>query len=127
MTMTIPKPSITRTLTGGGNTTLAFQEWGNPRGTPILCIHAFLQSHLAWLPQVDGPMAERYRVITFDLRGHGDSEKSPSPDAYNNGDVFADDVKAVIDGCALHKPIVIAWSLGGVVIDRLGQSMRQAA
>ena len=55
--------------------TISAQEWGNPNGPEILLIHGFGQSHLSWMRQVDSDLAREFRIITYDLRGHGYSDK----------------------------------------------------
>jgi pimeloyl-ACP methyl ester carboxylesterase len=51
--------------------TLAFEERG--RGPAVLLVHGVLMDRTMFAPQLDA-LAERYRVITPDLRGHGESE-----------------------------------------------------
>jgi pimeloyl-ACP methyl ester carboxylesterase len=95
---------------------LAVQEWGNPRGAEILFIHGFNQSHLSWQRQVEDPaLAADFRMITFDLRGHGSSDK-PLDKARYAHDRWGDDVAAIMRACGLRRPVIAGWSLGGNVI-----------
>jgi non-heme chloroperoxidase len=95
---------------------LAVQEWGNPRGAEILFIHGFNQSHLSWQHQVeDVALAADFRMITFDLRGHGSSDKPPDKARYAH-DRWGDDVAAIMRACGLRRPVLAGWSLGGNVI-----------
>jgi pimeloyl-ACP methyl ester carboxylesterase len=49
---------------------------GNPDGPEILFIHGFNQCYLSWAKQTSDPaLADAFRMITFDLRGHGRSGK----------------------------------------------------
>ncbi len=61
-------------------------------------------------------LADRFRVATFDLRGHGDSDKPAEAAAYADGGRWADDLRAVIDAAGLRRPVLVGWSLGGLVI-----------
>src|SRR5689334_20121525 len=69
----IPPPVsvATREILGGGGLKLHAREWGNPEGPPLLFIHGWSQSDLCWLNQVCGDLADTFRMVTFDLRGHG--------------------------------------------------------
>src|SRR5215831_735503 len=55
--------------------TISAQEWGNPNGPEILFIHGFSQSHLSWIKQVTSDLAKDFHMVTYDLRGHGNSDK----------------------------------------------------
>lgn len=69
-------------MTSGDSVTLAVQEWGNRSGSAILFIHGSSQSHFFWGRQVEDPALQReFRLVIFDLRGHGASEK-PVGDAF---------------------------------------------
>ena len=67
-----------------------------------------------------------FRIVTFDLRGHGLSEKPLGPEHYASGKLWADDLAAVIEQIGLERPTLVAWSYGGyVVADYLrGTAMR---
>ena len=55
---------------------ISAQEWGNPNGKEIVFIHGFMQSHLSWTKQVRDPeLARQFRMISYDFRGHGGSDK----------------------------------------------------
>ena len=95
---------------------ISVREWGNPEGWPILFVHGLAQSHLSFLPQFASQLADRHRLIAYDLRGHGESAKPLDPSFYDEGRRWADELEAVIDGVAATKPILVGWSLGGRVL-----------
>ena len=111
-----PVPAATHEILGGGGVKLHAREWGNPEGPALLFIHGWSQSDLCWLNQVPGELADRFRIVTFDLRGHGLSQKPPEPGRYTEGQPWADDVASVIDQTGLEQPILVAWSYGGYIV-----------
>lgn len=91
-------------------------EAQGPAGAPeILFIHGLRQSRLSWDRQLSDPLLAGFRIVTFDLRGHGDSDKPSTPGAYSDPDVWADDIAAVIRTAGLRRPVLVGWSLGGFV------------
>ncbi|MGY2297009.1 alpha/beta fold hydrolase [Pseudomonas yamanorum] len=106
----------TYTVTAPDGVTLAVQESGNPDGPTLLFIHGLLGSHLNWEAQVNSPQLQRFRMITYDLRGHGLSSKPAEDAAYIEGRRWADDLNAVITASHADKPLLVGWSLGGAVI-----------
>ena len=104
------------TATAPDGVTLAIQEAGDPEGTPIVLIHGLLGSHLDWDAQLGSPELARCRLITYDLRGHGLSGKPTDAQAYHDGRRWAEDLAAVIEAAHAHNPVLVGWSLGGVVI-----------
>ncbi|WP_454813389.1 alpha/beta fold hydrolase [Labrys neptuniae] len=96
-------------------TLLAGEAQGDPATPEILFIHGLRQSRLSWDKQFADPALDGFRLVRFDLRGHGDSDKPASPDAYSDADRWADDVAAVIAATKLRRPILVGWSLGGHV------------
>jgi pimeloyl-ACP methyl ester carboxylesterase len=104
------------TVTTFDGLNLAVEEWGNPRGPEIVFIHGFSQSRLSWLRQVTDPaLAADFRMIAFDLRGHGSSDKPLEKERYAH-QKWGDDVAAVIQATALRRPVLVGWSYGGNVI-----------
>ena len=54
--------------------------------------------------------------MAYDLRGHGMSEAPLGPEHYTNGELWADDVAAIIDQLGLERPVLVGWSYGGFII-----------
>ena len=103
--------------------TVAVQDWAPdaaPRKADILMLHGFSQAHGAWLHQVTGPLCEEFRLVTYDLLGHGDSDKPLDARFYREEARWASEVKAVMDQSGLHRPVLVAWSYSGrVALDYL--------
>jgi pimeloyl-ACP methyl ester carboxylesterase len=104
------------TVTAPDGVTLAVQETGNPDGAPIVFVHGLLGSHLDWDVQLHDPQLQRYRLITYDLRGHGLSGKPTAAEAYSDGRRWAADLATVIASSHASRPVLVGWSLGGAVI-----------
>jgi pimeloyl-ACP methyl ester carboxylesterase len=110
------KPTATYEVRGGGGLRLHAREWGLPEGPELLLIHGWSQSDLCWSKQVAGALASRFRIVSFDLRGHGLSEKPSGAEDYADARLWADDVAAVIEATRLERPTLVAWSYGGFVV-----------
>jgi pimeloyl-ACP methyl ester carboxylesterase len=102
-------------VTGGGGVQLHVVETGNLSRRPILFIHGFSQCWLAWSRQLNSDLADDYRLVAVDLRGHGLSDKPPN--GYGDTRLWADDIDAVIRTLHLDQPILCAWSYGLVALD----------
>jgi non-heme chloroperoxidase len=113
---TVAQTRTIHTVQGGGGLRLHVREWGKADGPPILFIHGLSQSHLCWAKQYQSSLAEEFRLVAYDLRGHGMSEAPLEPEHYSDGALWADDVAAIIDQLRLDRPVVVGWSYGGFVI-----------
>jgi non-heme chloroperoxidase len=102
------------TIEGGSGVQLHVVEAGNPGGRPILFIHGFSQCWLTWSKQMNSNLADDFRLVAMDMRGHGLSEKPR--DGYGDSRLWADDVNAVIQALGLDHPILCGWSYGPLVI-----------
>ena len=56
-------------------------------------------------------LTEHCRVATFDLRGHGNSDKPDHADAYASGEQWADHLNSVMETAGLRRPTLVGWSL----------------
>ena len=101
---------------GGSGVNLHVREWGQPGGVPVLLIHGWSQSHLCWMKQYESDLQNDFRIVAFDLRGHGMSDAPLQPEQYADGDRWADDIAAIIEQLALDKPVLVGWSYGGFII-----------
>ena len=95
---------------------ISAQEWGNPNGAEIVFIHGFSQSHLSWSRQVTSELANNFRMITYDIRGHGESDKPLDQAYYKDHKRWADELKTVIEGAKLKNPVLVGWSYGARII-----------
>jgi non-heme chloroperoxidase len=107
------KPIAVKTPDG---LTISAQEWGNPAGPEILFIHGFSQSYLSWMRQVNSDLAKEFHIVTYDLRGHGNSDKPLDPARYRDSKAWGDEVQAVIDAAGFKHPVLVGWSYAGRVI-----------
>ena len=110
-----PDPKQTFALTRDG-VRIAIQEYGDPRGAEVVLIHGLMGSHLNWSRQVNDPALRRYRLITYDLRGHGLSGKPAGAEFYSQGKRWGDELQSVIAVKGLKRPTLVGWSLGGAVM-----------
>ena len=101
---------------GGGGLRLHVREWGPADGPPILFIHGWSQNHLGWVKQYESALADEFRLVAYDLRGHGMSEAPLESEHYTDGKLWADDVAAIIDELGLDRPVLVGWSYGPFVI-----------
>ncbi len=80
-------------------------------GPPIVLLHGFPLNHTIWAPQVE-ELSRDFQVVTPDLRGHGKSEATLG--VYGM-DVFAQDLKALLDRLRIGRFILGGLSMGGYV------------
>lgn len=104
------------TVIGGGGTRLHVREWGRADAPPILFVHGWSQHHLAWRRQLQSALADEFRLVAMDLRGHGMSEAPTDVGAYTDGELWAADIAAIIEQRGLVRPVLASWSFGGFVI-----------
>lgn len=106
------------TVTGGGDIDIHVNETGNEDGQPILFVHGFSMSRLVWDRQLRSDLADDYRLVAMDARGHGLSDKPEGEDAYADPELWAADIKAVIDELGLDNLVLVGWSAGaGWILD----------
>ena len=101
---------------GGGGLRLHVREWGRADGPPILFIHGWSQNHLCWARQYESELTGEFRLVAYDLRGHGMSEAPLEPGHYTDGKLWADDVAAIIEELGLDQLVLVGWSYGAFVI-----------
>lgn len=101
-------------ITGGGGLQLHLVEAGNSKTARFYFIHGFSQCWRAWGRQMSSDLADDYRLVAMDLRGHGLSDKPR--EGYSDSNLWADDVNAAIQALSLDHPILCGWSYGPLVI-----------
>ncbi len=106
---------------GAGGVRLRYRVEGPADAPALVLIHGWSQSLEAWDRLFDPDVAdltERYRVVAFDLRGHGRSDGPDGAEHYQDGRAWAEDLDAVIEAtCGPAVPVVlVGWSYGGFII-----------
>jgi len=84
-------------------------------GTPVLMIQGLGYGRWGWDPVVPA-LAERHRVLTFDNRGIGESDKPEGP---YTARLMADDALQVLDEAGVERAHVVGASLGGMIAQEL--------
>ena len=84
-------------------------------GRPVVLIHGWPLSGASWSDQVPALTEAGYRVVTYDRRGFGDSDK---PESGYDYDTFAADLRAVLEGLDLTDVTLVGFSMGGGEIAR---------
>src|SRR5881296_1809679 len=90
-----------------------YEEAG--RGEPLIRIMGFGGDHLAWAFQVRA-RAARYRVVTFDNRGAGQSDAPEPPYTIRT---MADDTAGLMDALGIERAHVVGVSMGGMIAQEL--------
>lgn len=80
-------------------------------GDPLVLVHG-VGEQLGACDGVTARLSDRFRIVRYDLRGHGESEKVPGP--YHIED-FAGDLRGLLDALGLERVHLAGFSLGGLV------------
>ena len=89
---------------------------GPEDGPPVVLAHGIQADHRVW-DGVAQRLVPRYRVIRYDLRGHGGSSAPPAPYSLEQ---LADDVPALLDALGVRKAHLVGTSLGGMLAQQVG-------
>lgn len=88
---------------------------GRSDGPAVVFSNSLGSTHRMWDPQL-AAFEERFRVVRYDTRGHG---QSPVPEGPYTIDDLADDVVALLDTLGIERAHVVGLSLGGMTAMRL--------
>ncbi|MBI3356694.1 MAG: alpha/beta fold hydrolase [Nitrospirae bacterium] len=89
---------------------VAYNDQG--KGLPIVFLHAFPLNRTMWAQQ-EAALSSQFRVITVDLRGHGESD---APLWRYTLDQSADDVRALLDHLSIQQAVFVGLSMGGYLL-----------
>jgi non-heme chloroperoxidase len=98
----------TKDASTGEEVSLSYKDYGS--GQPVILIHGWPLSKDMWEYQIDDLVNAGLRVIKYDRRGFGKSDKPW--DSYDY-DTLADDLKAIIDQLDLRDAVLVGFSMGG--------------
>lgn len=106
-----------REVLSADGTSLVYRAFGPADAPPLVLLHGWAQSSKCWGDGVLAALAQNFRVIAVDLRGHGYSGVPES--GYDDSKAWAADVDAVFaaEGVSERNPaVLLGWSYGGLVI-----------
>ncbi len=87
-------------------------QFDGPEDAPLVTMSHSLAAHSGmWWPQMDA-LTERFRVLRFDTRGHGQSSVPPGPYTL---DQLSDDLLALWDGLGVERSHYVGLSMGGMI------------
>jgi 3-oxoadipate enol-lactonase len=95
---------------------MAYEDHGT--GLPIIFLHAFPLNRQMWRGEVQALLEDqRYRLVTLDWRGFGESEISSSPvqPVISTMVMFADDVAGLMEKLGIQQAVLCGLSMGGYV------------
>ncbi len=101
----------TTRLPGSSGLTLAADVGGDVAAQAVIFLHGSGQTRHSWRRAAADLVELGYRVISYDARGHSDSDWSPAGDY--SVDALVADLRAVIAGVA-GKPVLVGASIGGL-------------
>lgn len=102
-------PGQTATINGAA---LYYEEHGAPEGQPVLLLHGGRSNAEWWVNQAPLLVAEGYRVVLMDSRGHGRSAWGDLPITYEQ---MAADAVGLLDHLGIDKTDVVGWSDGAII------------
>jgi len=82
-------------------------------GEPVIAVHGFSRNSDSWLKRVSG-LAENHRLILFDARGHGLSDKPHRASEY--GKEMGRDIVRLMDHLEIDKTHIVGYSLGAWLV-----------
>lgn len=100
-------------LTAPDGVPLCVAEAGNPQGPPIVFIHGYSQTYAVFSRQFESELAQTYRLLAIDMRGHGCSGKPWTESAYAGPRPWADDIATLLKAKQVSRPVLVGWSAGG--------------
>ena len=113
-------PRIAVAQENAGPIELYYEDHGS--GQPVVLIHGWPLSGKSWEKQLPALLQAGYRVITYDRRGFGESDK---PSTGYNYDTLAADLDALLTKLDLSDVTLVGFSMGGGEVARyLGQHNR---
>jgi len=104
---------MTRDITTTDGLALRVYESGPPSAPTVVCVHGYPDDHTVW-DGVAAELANRYHVVSYDVRGAGESGKPAGRQAYRL-DQLVRDLAAVIDAVSPDRPVhLLAHDWGSI-------------
>jgi pimeloyl-ACP methyl ester carboxylesterase len=106
LSILLPGAAAAQSTTGSSKLGLYYEASGS--GEPIVLIHGFSLDRRMWQPQI-ALLEPRFRVVRYDLRGHGKSTAPEAPYAQH------EDLRSVLDALDIRRATLIGLSAGSEI------------
>ena len=100
---------------------ISFHDTGNREGPVLIFIHGLGLNQYVWQWQLP-TMEKTFRLISYDLLGHG---SSADPTEEPSLAVFVVQLRDLMDGLGIERATLVGFSLGGMIARRAAQDMPQ--
>jgi len=99
-------------------------ELAGPADAPcVVLIHGLGLNRACWQWTVPA-LADGYRVLGYDLYGHGESVDPPEPPSLS---LFSRQLRDLLDHCGIADAVIVGFSLGGMIARRFAQDLPDRA
>ena len=96
--------------------------FSGPKSAPVVVlIHGLGLNKACWQWMIPD-LKDSYRILSYDLYGHGDSSNPVTEPSLS---LFSKQLKDLLDYCEIQKAVIIGFSLGGMVARRFAQDAPQ--
>jgi pimeloyl-ACP methyl ester carboxylesterase len=85
-----------------------YRDWGDPTAPPVLLLHGYTSHARSW-DTIASYLADRYRVLALDQRGHGESDRATDYDEQR----LLEDLAAFVEALGLGPFAAVGFSIGG--------------
>jgi esterase len=85
-----------------------YRDWGHPQAPPVVLLHAYTSHARSWDTAARG-LADHFRVLALDQRGHGESDLASDYDEQR----LIEDLAAFVDALGLESFAAVGFSIGG--------------
>jgi len=107
--MNITETNVTTII---NNLSVSYSDEGPVEAPVVIFIHGFPLNKSMWDMQLEA-LKDEYRVIAYDIRGHGDSDVGYEDFSIN---LFANDLISFMDSLKITKAVVCGLSMGGYIV-----------
>ena len=95
---------------------ICYEILGKEEAYPIIMVHGWgSKKREQWIAQIDD-LSEKYKLVIIDNRGSG---KSDRPDMPYTMELYAEDIKALMEFLGIEKAHIMGCSLGGMIVQHI--------
>ncbi len=95
---------------------LAYRFDGPGNGRVVMMSNSLMSDHTMWDVTIPA-LSDRYRVLRYDTRGHGQSGTTPGPYTI---ELLADDAVGLMDALGIRQVHFVGLSMGGMIAQQIG-------